>query len=224
MGGKSYGQFCGLARALDVVGDRWSLLIVRELLIGPARFGQLRAGLGSIATNLLADRLKDLERSGVIERRLAGDVNAIEYALTPWGQQLREPVEGLIRWSGPLMISGRNVDAFDPRWLVPALHALLANRRAETPTTVLLVVEDTPIEVTVDAAGPHVTVVDTVARGDEAVLRVGPDVVLGMAAGVLSLDQAITSHGAHTNDPTTVHAVFATPVSARVEAAAVLRD
>jgi DNA-binding HxlR family transcriptional regulator len=214
MTGKSYGQFCGLARALDVVGDRWSLLIVRELLIGPARFGQLRAGLGSIATNLLADRLKDLERRGVIERCLAGDVNAIEYALTPWGQQLKEPVDALIRWSGPLMITGRNDDVFDPRWLVPALHALLANRRAETPTTVLVVVEDTSIEVTVDADGPHVRVVDRAAGGDEAVLRVGADVVLGMAAGALSLDQAITSHGAQTDDPATVHAVFALPVSA----------
>jgi DNA-binding HxlR family transcriptional regulator len=220
MAGKSYGQFCGLARALDVVGDRWSLLIVRELLIGPARFGQLRAGLGSIATNLLADRLKDLEGNGVIERRLADDANAIVYALTPWGLQLKEPVDGLIRWSGPLMIAGRNDDAFDPRWLVPALHALLANRRAETPITVLVVVEDTPIEVTVDADGPHVTVVDRGARADEAVLRVGPDVVLGMAAGALSLDQAITAHGAHTNDPTTVRAVFAMSESAGVEAAA----
>jgi DNA-binding HxlR family transcriptional regulator len=61
-------------------GDRWNLLIVRELLVGPARFGQLRARLGTIATNLLADRLNDLETHGVIERRLASDVNTIVYA------------------------------------------------------------------------------------------------------------------------------------------------
>lgn len=215
MGGKSYGQFCGLARALDVVGDRWSLLIVRELLIGPARFGQLRAGLGSIATNLLADRLKDLEAGGVIERRLAGDVNAIVYALTPWGQQLKEPVDGLIRWSGPLMITGRKGDSFEPRWLVPALHALLANRRAEPSRTVLVVVEETPIEVTVDADGPHVSVVDRGATRGEAVLRVSPEVVLGMAAGALDPEQVIASELAQTNDPATVRAVFAVPPPAQ---------
>lgn len=215
MTGKSYGQYCGLARALDVVGDRWSLLIVRELLIGPARFGQLRAGLTTIATNLLADRLKDLEAHGVIERRLASDANAIVYTLTSWGQQLKEPVDALIRWSAPLMITGRNDDSFDPRWLVPALHALLANRRAETSTTVLVVVENTPIAVTIDANGPHVSVVDKAAGGDEAVLRVTPEVVLGMAAGELSPDQVLTSKAGHTNDPATIHAVFDMPTSAQ---------
>lgn len=215
MTGKSYGQYCGLARALDVVGDRWSLLIVRELLIGPARFGQLRAGLTTIATNLLADRLKDLEAHGVIERRLASDANAIVYTLTSWGQQLKEPVDALIRWSAPLMITGRNDDSFDPRWLVPALHALLANRRAETSTTVLVVVENTSIAVTIDANGPHVSVVDKAAGGDEAVLRVNPEVVLGMAAGELSPDQVLTSKAGHTNDPATIHAVFDMPTSAQ---------
>jgi DNA-binding HxlR family transcriptional regulator len=214
MAGKSYGQFCGLARALDVVGDRWSLLIVRELLIGPARFGQLRAGLTTIATNLLADRLKDLETHGVIERRLASDVHAIVYALTPWGRQLQEPVDALIRWSAPVMSVGRNDDSFDPRWLVPALHALLANRRSETSTTVLLLVEATSIEVTVDANGPHVSVVDKAGGGDEAVLRATPEVVLAMAAGVITPDEVITSNAAHTNDPATIHAVFAVPTSA----------
>ena len=59
--GRSYRQYCGLARALDVVGDRWNLLIVRQLLIGPARYGELHAGLPGVATNLLVDRLRDLE-------------------------------------------------------------------------------------------------------------------------------------------------------------------
>jgi DNA-binding HxlR family transcriptional regulator len=211
MAGKSYGQFCGLARALDVVGDRWSLLIVRELLIGPARFGQLRAGLATIATNLLADRLKDLETHGVIERRLAGDVNAIVYALTPWGEELQGAVDALIRWSAPVMSVGRNDDFFDPRWLVPALHALLANRRAEPSITVLLVVEDTPIHVTIDANGPHVSVAEEAAGGDGAVLWATPEGVLAMAAGAFSPDEVIRSKAGHTNDPATINAVFAMP-------------
>ena len=89
---RDYGQYCGLARALDVVGDRWNLLIVRQLLIGPARFGELREGLPGIATNLLTDRLRDLESAGVVERRLSDEANAITYALTDWGAQLREPI------------------------------------------------------------------------------------------------------------------------------------
>ncbi len=74
---RDYGQYCGLARALDVVGDRWNLLIVRELLIGPARFGELREGLAGVATNLLTGRLRDLEANGVIERRLSDDSSSI---------------------------------------------------------------------------------------------------------------------------------------------------
>ncbi|MCV7081908.1 winged helix-turn-helix transcriptional regulator, partial [Mycolicibacterium insubricum] len=81
---RGYGQYCGLARALGVVGDRWNLLIVRQLLMGPARYGELRDGLAGIATNLLTDRLRELETAGVIERRLSDDANAISYALTPW--------------------------------------------------------------------------------------------------------------------------------------------
>lgn len=125
---RDYGQYCGLARALDVVGDRWNLLIVRELLIGPARYGQLRDGLSGIATNLLTDRLRDLETAAVVERRLSDDANAIAYALTPWGAQLREPINALIRWSTPLMIRGLEGDEFRPSGLLVALPALLAGR------------------------------------------------------------------------------------------------
>src|SRR5919107_3516034 len=116
MATRSYGQYCGLARSLDAIGDRWSLLLVRELLFGPLRYGELVASLGGIATNLLADRLRSLESCGVIERRL-GETSGVVYALTPWGSQLREAIEALIRWSNPLMISGPGGDAFQARWL-----------------------------------------------------------------------------------------------------------
>src|SRR5687768_6915286 len=109
---RKYGQFCGLARALDVVGDRWNLLIVRQLLVGPARYGELLAGLPGVATNLLSTRLRDLEAAGVIERQPAQEANAVVYTLTEWGAQLREPVEGLIRWSTPLMVPGPGDDHF----------------------------------------------------------------------------------------------------------------
>lgn len=123
---KTYGQYCGLARALDLVGDRWTLLIVRELLIAPARFGDLQAGLGSVATNLLAERLDTLQRSGIIEKRT--DNARPVYELTPLGAGLREPVEALVRWSTPLMIPGPAADRADARWLAVALPALLAGK------------------------------------------------------------------------------------------------
>ena len=125
---RSYGQFCGLARALDVVGDRWNLLIVRELLVGPMRYGELAASLGGIATNLLADRLRSLESSGVIERRL-GQTSGVVYALTPWGSELREAVEALIRWSFPLMVSGPGGDPMQPRGSLSHLKRCCAEGR-----------------------------------------------------------------------------------------------
>src|SRR5580658_8577409 len=96
---KSYGQYCAVARGLDVVGDRWTLLIVRELLTGPRRYGDLLEGLPGIATNLLAERLRHLEEHGVAVRDRRGT-----YRLTKWGQGLAEPVYALARWAGPLMV------------------------------------------------------------------------------------------------------------------------
>ena len=87
---RSYGQYCALARALDVIGDRWALLIVRELLDGPRRYNELLAGLPGVATNLLAERLRTLESSGVVESSADG-----RYALTAWRIGLREPIYAL---------------------------------------------------------------------------------------------------------------------------------
>ena len=189
MASRSYGQFCGLARALDTVGDRWSLLIVRELLLGPMRYGELVASLGRVATNLLADRLRGLESSGVIERRL-GQSGGVVYALTPWGNELRGAIEALIRWSAPLMASGPGGDAFEPRWLALALEALLRGRTAKPPAEIGIEVPGLFMSLRIDKEGPHVTVQPD-ARPD-TILRAGPDVVLGLAAGMLPIDQALS--------------------------------
>ena len=185
---KSYGQYCGLARALDVVGDRWNLLIVRQLLVAPARYRELLDGLPGVASNLLAGRLRDLEAAGVVERRLATEGNAISYALTPWGAALREPVEGLIRWSTPLMASGPGGDRFRADWLLVALPALLAGTSARRPATVGIAVDARLIQVTTTRAGTEVGPHD--GRELDAVLRADPATVLGLAAGALTLDGA----------------------------------
>lgn len=186
---RSYGQYCGLARSLEVVGDRWNLLIVRQLLIAPARYRDLIDGLPGIATNLLADRLRDLEASGVVERRLAGKGSVVEYALTPWGAELRQPIESLLRWSTPLMVRGPDSDAFRPEWLTLAIPALLDTRvKIRTSATVSLEIGDPPFQLRATRSGFKVGPHD--GRDHDATLRADPAYVLGLAAGALTLSDA----------------------------------
>lgn len=125
MGKKSYGQYCGLAKALDHVGDRWTLLIVRELLVGPRRYAHLRDALPGIATNLLAQRLRDLSADGIVAQNKEG------YRLTDFGRGLEDAVNGLVRWGGRWMTTRDEREMFRPEWLVVALRALLPSRRAK---------------------------------------------------------------------------------------------
>ncbi|MGH3726292.1 MAG: winged helix-turn-helix transcriptional regulator [Mycobacterium sp.] len=183
---RDYGQYCGLARALDVVGDRWNLLIVRQLLIGPARYGELRDGLSGIASNLLTDRLRNLEAAGVIERRLSGDANAITYTLSPWGAQLRAPINALIRWSTPLMIRGPEGDEFRPDGLLVALPALLDGRTPKDQSVAVgITVDGTTVQLRATESGIDVATPD--GRVLDAVLTAEAPLVLGLASGVLKL-------------------------------------
>jgi DNA-binding HxlR family transcriptional regulator len=101
MAKRSYDQYCGLAKALDLVGERWTLLIVRELLMGPKRYTDLRESLPGIATNLLADRLEHLERIGLVHReRVQPPTPAVIYRLTARGRRLETPIIELGRWGG----------------------------------------------------------------------------------------------------------------------------
>lgn len=99
MAKRSYNQHCALARGLDLVGERWTLLLVRELLTGPKRFKDLAAGLRGIGTNLLSARLRDLEQSDVIRQvRLPPPASTAAYELTEVGRDLEQAVVALARW------------------------------------------------------------------------------------------------------------------------------
>jgi DNA-binding HxlR family transcriptional regulator len=98
-GARTYGDPCGIARALDLVGERWALLVVRELLLGPKRFTDLRAGLTGASPNVLSQRLHELERAGVVRRRkLAPPARVRVYELTDWGRGLEPVILALGRW------------------------------------------------------------------------------------------------------------------------------
>lgn len=189
---RSYDQYCGLARSLEIVGDRWNLLIIRELLIASARYRDLIDRLPGIATNLLADRLRDLEAAGVVERRLAGEGSAVEYTLTPWGAELRQPIESLLRWATPLMISGpASGDSFRPEWLTLAVPALLEGRvKVRSAVTIGLVVGDQTMQLRATRSGFEVGPLD--GRKLDASISAGPAAILGLAAGALTLSDART--------------------------------
>lgn len=95
-----YRDACGTALAMDLIGERWALLIVRELLLGPRRFGEIRGALDGLSANILTQRLEGLEKAGILRRRmLPSPANAHVYELTRWGRALEEPIFALSRWA-----------------------------------------------------------------------------------------------------------------------------
>ncbi|TWF95362.1 HxlR family transcriptional regulator [Saccharopolyspora dendranthemae] len=185
---RSYGQFCALARSLDVVGERWTLLIVRELLPGPMRYTELKTSLNGIATNLLAERLRTMETNGIVERRLEG--SGVAYALTRRGAELRAPMEALGRWGAPLLATGRGDDAFQPRWLTLALPALLRGASASLPVELGIETDGFLMALRVDEDGPSAFVPEQVPT---SVFTAAPDVVVALAAGAISIEQAVAA-------------------------------
>jgi len=114
---KHYGQGCAIARALDIVGDRWSLLLVRELILGPRRYRDLAAGLPGIPSNVLAARLKDLQAGGVITRRtLPAPTDVTVYELTGAGRALQPALTELLDWGRRYAPEPSPDDAAQPGW------------------------------------------------------------------------------------------------------------
>jgi len=188
---RTYGQHCGLARALDRVGERWTLLIVRELLVGPARYTDLRDGLPGMATNLLAQRLRALEDQGIVtRRRLPPPAATTVYELTELGRGLEEAVESLIRWGGRWMPEGSESDVFRPQWLALAVRALTRPATGGGP----------PLTCRIEAGAAVFTLLIAldgveVALGDEApaqlTVATDPRTLLAVASGALALGTAI---------------------------------
>jgi DNA-binding HxlR family transcriptional regulator len=150
---RSYDEYCAVAKSLDVLGDRWTLLIIRELALrGACRYTDLRNGLPGIASNLLAERLRELERAGVIAREDAPPpVATTLFRLTARGEELRPLLDDLTRWGAPLMTEQKPDDAIRSHWLVGALELMLADRKPDAPPVTLeLQTGDQPIVIEAD--------------------------------------------------------------------------
>src|SRR5215204_6750361 len=135
MAERGYNQYCGAARALDLVGDRWTLLVVRELVFGPRRFTDLLDGLPGISRNLLTERLRTLERDGLITRdELPPPAARQVYTLTDDGRDLADALVPLVAWGARRLGARRPRESFRPQWAALAM-ATFADRDAATGVT-----------------------------------------------------------------------------------------
>ncbi|MBP2702992.1 transcriptional regulator [Microbispora sp. RL4-1S] len=189
---RRYGQYCGLAACLDVIGERWTLLIVRELLIGPQRYNELLHDLPGIGTNLLAERLRRLTQQGVIRHHPRSNGKGPVYELTEFGEGLREPILGLARWGLNVAGSFDAEDEVRPQWGVLAVEALI--RKDQIPEV------DESYEFLVDGHVFHIAVRDgriSINREgtEEAALRISTDArtFVDIGAGRVSPFEAVAT-------------------------------
>jgi DNA-binding HxlR family transcriptional regulator len=134
MASRDYGQYGGVPRALELIGERWALLIVRDLLVGPRRYGELAAGLPRIPTNILAARLKELQAAGVLRR--APRSRIIIYELTPYGRELEPVVLALGAWGYKTLGDPRDEQIITPDSMTMDLRtAFRSNVAATLPAT-----------------------------------------------------------------------------------------
>jgi len=149
---RSYKQHCGVARALDLIGERWALLVVRELALGPKRFTDLRQGLPGVATNVLSLRLRQLERDGVVTRRvLPPPAPAQVYELTELGRELVPIMLALGRWGASTMGPRSPDQSIRGEWLALALKAFFDPDAAEgLSATIVLDLDGAPFTLRVE--------------------------------------------------------------------------
>jgi DNA-binding HxlR family transcriptional regulator len=192
MASRSYGDACRFAHALDLVGERWALLVVRELLLGPKRFTDLRNGLPHASTNILAERLRELEKSGVIRRRrLPPPAPASVYELTEWGMELEPVVTRLGAWGArsPAQPDSQEIGVDS---IILALRSLFEPELAGdmVATFELRLGEDV---FHVDVADWEIGVHRGPAEGPDAAIEADPGTLAAVLSGALSPKDALDS-------------------------------
>lgn len=162
---KSYEQYCALAKALDVVGERWTLLIVRELFAGPQRYSDLLKTLPGIGNGLLATRLREMQEAGLVEVSLLPPPAASRvYQLTESGRQLDEAVTALARWGASSLGPPKETRHYHPLWLLQSLAARTHRSATRAPEA-----SDLDIDIEVDGQRHHLRL-----RSGRVIARRGP--------------------------------------------------
>ena len=187
MAAREYGQYDGVTRALELVGERWALLIVRDLLVGPRRYGELAAGLPRIPSNILAARLKELQAAGVLRR--APRSRVVVYELTPYGRELEPLVLGLGAWGFKALGDPREDQIITPAAMTMSLRTAFRPQVAATlpATAYAALVGAAELLIRVDGATLDVT--DGIGRADLA-FAAGPG-IHRVISGELAPERAI---------------------------------
>ncbi len=189
MAARDYGQYCGVTRALELVGERWALLIVRDLLVGPRRYGELAAGLPRIPSNILAARLRELQEAGLIRR--APRSRVIVYELTPYGRELEPVVLALGAWGFKAMGDPRENQVITPDSMTMALRTAFRADAAERLPATSYIARLGPAELLVRVEGPRLDVRRGLAPADLD-FAAGPD-IRRLISGELTPERAIAS-------------------------------
>ena len=202
---RTYGQYCAVARGLDIIGDRWTLLIVRDLLLGPKRYKDLLSGLPGIGTNLLAARLREMEAAGLVERAtLPPPAGSAVYRLTQTGAALEPVLVAIARWGGPFLGAPLPSDTVVPRaYFVAIRHAFRPELAGDLTETYELHVGGNVFEVRV--AGGQCTTRETAASDPDAVMVLDAETLNALLLEGLPAQDAIASGRVHlTGDPSSL--------------------
>jgi len=189
MAARDYGQYCGVTRAVELVGERWALLIIRDLLVGPRRYGELATGLPRIPSNILAARLKELQSAGVIRRVPRSRV--IIYELTPYGRELEPVVLALGAWGFKAMGDPREEQIITPDSMTMALRTAFQPLVAADLPATSYAAHLGPADLLIRVDGPSLDV----TRGDGPVdlaFSAGPS-IRQLISGELAPDRAIAT-------------------------------
>jgi DNA-binding HxlR family transcriptional regulator len=191
---RGYGQYCGLARALDLIGGRWAALVVRDLLAGPKRFGELQEGLHGIPTNVLTSRLRELEEAGIVERRVrAHPGGGVDYALTEYGLELEEPLLRLGFWGARAMGAPEEGDFISVDALALALRGSFRPEKARGPQRLYEVrVEGKPLRIAVKD-GQACVPAPVSSEEPDIVVDASAEVMRELLAGAREVDAAIAA-------------------------------
>ena len=195
---RTYNQYCSTARTLDLVGERWTLLLIRELLTGPKRFGDLQASLRGLGTGLLAARLKHLEHEGLARKvALPPPARTPAYALTEAGEDLGPAVLALARWGMKWAMGERRADeTFHPGWALLGLRACFdAEAAAGLRAVYEFRISDEPFHARIDDG--TIEILHGPAQRPDAVITISQDAFLRVAGQGMTYAEAIASGGLH---------------------------